>query len=85
MSSNHLLETIRTMGTVIVKKVIECDTCGCKLRRSQAFTTEANTKEEAIAEVQSLAAEWAEKLKGQNCKVCQSMYDEIERESKQCS
>lgn len=61
------------MGTVIVKKVIECDTCGCKLRRTQAFTTEANTKEEAVAEVQEMAAEWAKKFKGLNCKVCASI------------
>jgi hypothetical protein len=55
------------------KLTIQCDCCGCSLPRSKSFKVAAADKESAKIEAREKVAKWTESLRGQNCRVCQSI------------
>lgn len=61
------------MNLLKARTTIECDTCGCSLKRIKTIKVVAMTKEEAIAEAKEKAAAWQRSLVGQNCKICESI------------
>lgn len=73
---NHLLK---------VKTKIACQTCGAPLRRTKTFMVTAQSKEEAIREAQSLIQTWQQSLIGQNCTICQTILNDVNKEAKRCS
>ena len=56
---------------------IHCETCGCSLKRTKTFRVEAVTREEAIQEASAKIDKWRGSLKGQNCKVCDSIIRDL--------
>ena len=65
------------MATLKAKTTIQCETCGCNMKRTKSFSVQSDVKANAIDEVRSLAATWKASLKGANCRVCQSIIDSI--------
>lgn len=61
------------MNALKAKATIECDTCGCDLKRTKTIQVEAFSKEEAIKEASEKIAKWKASLKGKNCAVCASI------------
>lgn len=61
------------MNAIKIKTTIGCETCNCKLVRSKTIKVLAETRDAAIAECNERAKQWAESLRGQNCKVCESI------------
>lgn len=57
------------------KLIIQCDCCGCSLPRSKSFKVAATDKEAAKIEAREQVAKWTQSLRGQNCRVCQSIID----------
>jgi hypothetical protein len=62
-----------TLRTLKAKTIIQCDCCGCSMPRTKSFKVVADDKEAAKIEVREKVAKWQESLKGQNCRVCQSI------------
>ena len=65
------------MNTLKIKATIDCNTCGVPLKRTKSIKVEAATQEAAKQEVEVKIEEWKESLKGKNCKVCQSIIDDV--------
>ena len=65
------------MNALKVKAKINCSTCGCILRRVKTIKVSATNKEDAIKEANNKIMKWKESLKGQNCKVCNSIIKTI--------
>lgn len=61
------------MNILKAKTTINCETCGCEMRRTTSIKVTAETKAEAIAEAREKAAEWQRSLVGQSCRVCKSI------------
>jgi hypothetical protein len=59
------------------KITIQCDCCGCSMPRIKTFKVTADDKESAKIEAQNKIANWQQSLKGQNCRVCQSILSSI--------
>jgi hypothetical protein len=59
------------------KVKITCNTCGCSLKRTKAFKVVSDNKDEAVKEVQDLINSWRKNLDSVNCKICQSIIDEM--------
>lgn len=61
------------MNALKAKTTIECNTCGCTLKRTKTIMVEASVKEETIKEANEKIAKWKSSLKGKNCAVCSSI------------
>ena len=55
------------------KTRICCDLCGVSMPRAKSFKVEAVEMEAAKIEAAEKIARWKASLKGQNCRVCQSI------------
>lgn len=66
-----------TLRILKAKTKINCDCCGCSMPRVKSFEVAADDKESAKIEVSEKLAKWRASLKGQNCRVCQSIIDSI--------
>ena len=69
--------TTTTLRLLKAKTTIQCDCCGCSMPRVKSFKVAADDKESAKIEVREKVAKWQESLKGQNCRICQSIIDSI--------
>ena len=71
------MSNTNTAASRILKAKIttQCDCCGCPLQRSKSFKVTADDKEEAKIEVREMVSKWTRGLRGQNCRVCQSIID----------
>ena len=58
---------------------ITCITCGCTLNRTKTIKVIAKGRKSAIIEANQKIKEWKKSLKGQNCKICQSVIDDLEK------
>ena len=67
---------MENMNKLIAKVTICCDTCGCLLKRKK--TIKVNKMD--FVEVGKKVAVWRESLKGQNCKICQSVMDAVNKQ-----
>ena len=69
--------TTATTATRILKAKtrICCDLCGVSMPRAKSFKVEAVEMEAAKIEAAEKIAKWKASLKGQNCRVCQSIID----------
>jgi hypothetical protein len=65
------------MNTIKAKTTIQCETCGCSLARSKSFKVVADNATDAKAEVAQKTATWKQSLAGTNCKVCQSIINDL--------
>jgi hypothetical protein len=65
------------MASLKIKTKINCNTCGCTLNRTKTIKVTATTQEEAKAEAGQKVKKWEESLKGQNCKVCKSIIEDL--------
>ena len=65
--------TEKEMNTLKAKATINCNTCGCSLKRVKTIKVLATKKEDAIKEANEKIKIWKESLKGKNCKVCNSI------------
>lgn len=61
------------MSALKAKATIECDTCGCDLKRTKTIQVKAFSKQEAIQEANEKIEKWKASLKGTNCAVCASI------------
>lgn len=66
------------MNILKAKTTIFCDCCGCSMARSKSFKVAATDQAAARIEASEKVAKWKEKLKGQNCRICQSIIDSLE-------
>jgi len=71
------MTTDTTLRILKAKIKISCDCCGCSMPRAKSYKVEATDKEAAKIEVSDKLAKWKQGLKGQNCRVCQSIIDSI--------
>jgi hypothetical protein len=65
------------MNTLKAKTKINCNTCGCTLNRTKSIKVTADNKEDALTQANDKINEWKESLKGQNCKVCKSIINDL--------
>ena len=65
------------MNTLKAKITIKCETCGCSMKRVKSLKVISLSKDEAKKETDTLLKEWCASLKGQNCKVCNSIIKEL--------
>ncbi len=65
------------MATLKTKTTIHCDTCGCSMKRVKSIKVEAEDKALAIEEANAKLKVWRKSLEGQNCKVCQSIINDV--------
>lgn len=65
------------MHKLKVATFIYCDTCQCKLKREKTFKVNSEDKDAASDEAKPFIIKWLSSLKGSNCKVCQSIIDEV--------
>lgn len=66
-----------TFQLLKAKTTIHCDCCGSAMARTKSFKVEATEKEAAKIEVREKVAKWLASMKGQNCRICQSIIDSI--------
>ena len=65
------------MNKLRLKAKINCNTCGCSMSRTKTIKVIATTQEQAMAEALSEKREWEKKIAGQNCKICQSIINDL--------
>jgi hypothetical protein len=65
------------MNILKIKTKIKCNTCNCTLNKTKTIKVNADTKEEAQAEATEKINEWKQSLNGKNCKVCESIIQEL--------
>lgn len=65
------------MNQLKAKITIECNTCGCQLKRTKTIKVEATNREDATKEADQKIKEWKSKLSNTNCKTCQSIIDDL--------
>ena len=65
------------MNKLRLKAKISCNTCGCSMNRAKTIKVIAKTKEQAMAEALFEKREWEKKIAGQNCKICQSIINDL--------
>ena len=65
------------MNALKLKTKINCNTCGCLLTRTKTIKVSAKTEAEARTEANEKITSWKESLKGTNCKVCQTIINEV--------
>ena len=65
------------MNTLKAKTTINCNTCGCSLKRTKSIKVEAANKEDATVEANEKFKTWLVSLKGKNCKICDSIIKEM--------
>tara|TARA_R110001606_G_scaffold185213_1_gene332459 strand:- start:311 stop:514 length:204 start_codon:yes stop_codon:yes gene_type:complete len=65
------------MNTLKAKTTINCNTCGCSLKRTKSIKVEASNKEEATIEASEKFKSWLKSLNGKNCKICDSIIKEM--------
>lgn len=65
------------MNALKAKLTINCNTCCQPINRVKTIKVQAETKEDAKVEAQEKIENWKESLRGQNCKVCQSIINEV--------
>lgn len=61
------------MNALKAQTTIECETCGCDMKRTKTIQVEAFSKEDAIKEANDKISKWKASLKGKNCAVCASI------------
>lgn len=59
---------------------INCNTCGCSMIRIKTIKVVSSIKEQAIKEAKTAEKKWHKSIVGQNCKVCQSIIDDVNEE-----
>jgi len=67
------------MNKLKFKVKIFCDTCGFPLMRQKTVKVISSIKDEAIKEATPMINDWKKHLQTpkQNCKICQSIIDDI--------
>lgn len=65
------------MNALKLKTKISCNTCGCSLTKTKTIKVSATTEAEARTEATEKITSWKESIKGKNCKVCQTIIDEV--------
>lgn len=66
------------MNTLKAKTTIYCNTCGCSMSRIKSIKVVATDVEAAKIEAREKVAAWHASLNGQNCRVCQSIINDVE-------
>ena len=67
-------------GLLKVKTKIYCDTCGYVLKRVKTIPVYSEDKETAKIEAKEKIEKWQKSLIGKNCKICQSILNDHERD-----
>ena len=67
------------MNKLRIKANINCETCGCSLRRIKTIKVISSTEEGAKEEVKCAIEAWKLSLAGQNCKFCQSIINDLKK------
>ena len=65
------------MHRLKVKTTIICNTCGCRLKRTKTIKVSATDIEKAKKEADAKITAWTASLKGQNCRTCQSIINDV--------
>jgi hypothetical protein len=61
------------MNTLKAKTTINCNTCGCAMKRVKSIQVSAGDQKDAIEEAKDKIRDWQQSLHGQNCKVCKTI------------
>jgi len=67
------------MNALKTKTTIYCNTCGCSLKRTKTIKVVAENQSEAVEEANAKIKIWKQTLNGQNCKVCQSIINDMNK------
>jgi len=59
------------------KTTINCETCGCSLKRVKTFKVTAINEADAKAEAMQKVAAWKSSLQGKSCRVCQTILNDV--------
>jgi hypothetical protein len=65
------------MNTLRVKTVIECNVCGCNLKRITSISVLASEADKAKEEASAKILKWKQSLQGKTCKVCTSIVKDL--------
>lgn len=56
---------------------VVCAVCSVPLRRTKSFKVQSTEKHSAVAEVQEQIAQWKSRFSHVNCRICQSIVDDV--------